>query len=367
MAFDAVLADYLSAVRRAARVRRPPAAHAGTPEVDAARLLWRRLSVTHAARRLPAGGHARAASGGLQDSAPRAALLALHARVEDVGPDGWEHPDLVQIWLRWADYVVPRADAGIFSLGARPRDEHIGRALDELGRAVTDAMPEGRLRSGIVADALGISNPSMLRSVAVTGRVLIRWDARTTEIVASPAPEIDVEDARRELARRFLHWLGPATADHFAKWAGVIRRDAEETWAVIRPELEPVAVGGRERWMLSADVDALVDASRPSGTRFLPQGDPCLYLSEDLEPQPRTRTTDSDAGITTRLLNSLTGRIVDDGEILGGWGRVGALLTIDAWSAMSRGRAEDVDRTAHQLSGPIGRSIEARWLPDRTS
>ena len=50
--------------------------------------------------RMPMGARSlrRAAWAGLQDSMPRAALLSLHARVEDVEPSTWEHPSLAQLW-----------------------------------------------------------------------------------------------------------------------------------------------------------------------------------------------------------------------------------------------------------------------------
>ena len=69
----------------------------------------------HLVERPPPGSHKIAAVGGLQDSAPRAALFALHARMEHVGAGSWEDPSLVQIWFRMADYVVPRRDVGVFT------------------------------------------------------------------------------------------------------------------------------------------------------------------------------------------------------------------------------------------------------------
>src|SRR5207302_2368783 len=76
-----------------------------------------RLASSGLDARLPRGGLARAAYAGLQDSAPRAALISLHARVRDVEPSSWEDPSLVQIWFRGgADYVVPRADVGLFTI-----------------------------------------------------------------------------------------------------------------------------------------------------------------------------------------------------------------------------------------------------------
>ena len=52
--------------------------------------------------------------------------------------------------------------------------------------------------------------------------MLIRWDgARQPTIWTVPRPEVDPRDARRELARRYLHVFGPATPAAFATWAGI--------------------------------------------------------------------------------------------------------------------------------------------------
>ncbi len=75
-------------------------------------------------------------------------------------------------------------------------------------------MPYGEAGHGI-----GI-HPNDLRYAAPTGRVLIRWDAaRQPTVWMVPAPDIDPLDARLELARRYLHVFGPATAGSFATWA----------------------------------------------------------------------------------------------------------------------------------------------------
>src|SRR5580765_1554839 len=74
-------------------------------------------------QRLPAGPTSlrRAAWAGLQDSMPRAALLSIHARVEDAGPSTWEDPSLVQVWgPRYHVYVVATRDLAVFSLGRLP-------------------------------------------------------------------------------------------------------------------------------------------------------------------------------------------------------------------------------------------------------
>src|SRR5258707_6892088 len=65
----------------------------------------------------------RAAWAGLQDSMPRAALLSIHARVEETEPSTWEDPSLVQLWgPRYNVFVVAGCDLAGFSLGTLPDD-----------------------------------------------------------------------------------------------------------------------------------------------------------------------------------------------------------------------------------------------------
>src|SRR5205807_10111720 len=89
--------------------------------------------------------------------------------------------------------------------------------------------------------ALG-HNPNTLRYAAPTGRVLIRWEgARRPTIWTVPAPDMDPGAARLELARRYLHVLGPATAEAFARWAGLPLARGAAACAALGQALLPVA------------------------------------------------------------------------------------------------------------------------------
>ena len=112
-------------------------------------MLWHRLRANHLGRRLPSGSLAVAAFAGLQDSAPRAALTALHARVEAVEPSDWEHPALVQTWApRGAVFVVPRADLEVFSLGISPRDDQVRDMFGRLAARAGASVGEPRVKGG---------------------------------------------------------------------------------------------------------------------------------------------------------------------------------------------------------------------------
>src|SRR5688500_11458929 len=110
-------------------------------KVTRAQAIAFRLRANGLHERLPAGSLAHAARFALQDTIPRAALLSLHARVQDVGPTDWEHPSLLQLWSpRAAVHVIAAADHALYTLGRHPRDPAARRAIESAGEAVRRAL-----------------------------------------------------------------------------------------------------------------------------------------------------------------------------------------------------------------------------------
>lgn len=322
-----------------------------------------RLAAMHLDRRLGADEHGPAAYGGLQDTAPRAGLLALHARMDGIGPGSWEDPRLAQVWLRWADYLVPRSDVGVFTLGAAPRDPDLRRRLDDRADAVVAAL-DGRALSyrQLAAVRPDLRDSRVLRPLAVTGKLHIRWDASSMRVVPAVPAEIDEEEARRELCRRFVHWLGPATADRFARWAGVGRSDAEATWRAIGPELVAAGTGA-----ILAEDEALLNrpAAPPEGARLVPHGDPYLYPHGGLRvPQPPPGLDDrlERAGVPARVRNGLGGRLVVAGRMVGSWGRAGTAVTVAPWRPLGAEERLAVEIELARLETPLGRQPLVTWL-----
>jgi Winged helix DNA-binding domain len=348
-----------------ARASRETPAVAGSLAVPVRRVGWYRAAAGHLVHGV--GDVASAAYGGLQDSSPRAGLLGLHARLAaGAEPGSWEHPALAQIWLRRADYIVPRADVGVFTVGALPRDPAQAGAIAALAERAVAACGGTPRPTREVAAALGPRGVDLLRYTSVSGRVLLRWDASRIDLIPVDPPATDPEDARRELARRYLRWHGPGTHRQFARWAGIGVPEAARTWSALAAELVPVDLAGNARWLLAADEDALRTAVPPTGVRLLPPGDP--FLQADVpalvaaaptgagEPTVAARTDDS------RLRNSLTGRVLLDGDLAGHWGRRGTEVTIALWRA-DPVATERVEAAAAGLAGPLGSAPRIRWLP----
>ena len=352
---------FLRSARASSGLGAEPEPDAGAMRVDMTQVMAYRTNVQRLGQRLAHGEHVAAAYGGLQDSAPRAALYGLHARMHDVGPDDWEHASLVQIWFRLgADYVIPRDSLDTFTVGTLPDDPEQIVALNALGEVVREVVANGPMRTRDVVAALGDRLPEhhAIRLAQVSGKIVIRWDARTTEIIASDDPTTDPARARLDLARRFVHWFGPVGPMHLAKWAALPKAVALAAF----DELELVAVdlGGRGRFVLASDADALTSASRVEGVRLLPGlGDPYLYLDHGQVPALPEVGPD----MSQRLVNSLAGRILLDGELVGAWGRVQANVTLFPWRALSDDDRARVDTEAEKFAGPLGgKQARLRWL-----
>ena len=112
-----------------------------------------------------------AAWAGMQDSAPRAALLSIHARVEGTTPDSWEDPSLTQLWgPRFTAYVVPEHDRAVFTLGRLSDDPVTRRAWHTLADQLETVLDGQRMTYADAGRQLGM-HPNGLRYAAPTGRV----------------------------------------------------------------------------------------------------------------------------------------------------------------------------------------------------
>jgi hypothetical protein len=312
--------------------------------------------------RLPKGTESlrRAAWAGLQDSMPRAALLSLHARVEGVEPSSWEHPSLVQLWgPRYQVYVVPRRDFAVFSLARLPEDEKGRLRAQQMAERINAHLRGKRMTDRETGKALRIGNE--LRYATTTGTIAIRWGGARAPIVWTvDAPDVDPADARRELARRYLHVFGPATADGFARWAGISRRSAASTFASLEGSLLPVRSPLGDEWLLAADeaeLRAAVTASAPA--RLLPSGDAYFLLLRGAERELLVPREDQRQRLWTSRV--WPGAVLVEGEIRGTWRRAQHTVRVEAWTRLSRGARDAVETEARALPLPTERPIEVVW------
>ncbi|HST24775.1 MAG TPA: crosslink repair DNA glycosylase YcaQ family protein [Gaiellaceae bacterium] len=302
----------------------------------------------------------RAAWAGLQDSMPRAALLSLHARIEGVEPSTWEDRSLAQLWgPRYSTYVVPKRDFALFSLGRLP-DDAKGRERAERTAARIHAHLNGsRQTDREIGKAIGIGNS--MRYAATTGTVAIRWEgARAPLVWTVDAPGVSPEEARRELAKRYLNVFGPGTATGFARWAGISRRAAALAFAGLEGSLTPVRSPLGDEWLLADnEPTARAAASAPAPARLLPSGD-AHFLLDGAERELLVPRADRRARLWTSRV--WPGAVLVEGEVRGTWRRAGHVVRVESWTKLSREARDAVEAEARALPLPgLERVIEVVW------
>jgi len=313
--------------------------------------------------RLPPGPDSLrlAAWAGLQDSMPRAALLSIHARVEETGPSTWEDPALVQLWgPRWSAYVVAARDRAPFTLGRLPEGGKSLRVAEEVAARLHAFLDGKTMGYGEVGDALGV-NPNLLRYAAPTGTVLIRWDgARQATIWTTPAPDVDPREARLELARRYLHVFGPATPAAFARWAGIGPQKGRPAFDALGDALTAVGTPVGDAWILTADEATFRAPGKPSAAvRLLPSGDTYFLLQEADRELVVPNAAHRPLLWTSRVW---PGAVLVGGEISGVWRRSQGNITISPWRRLTRRETDALAAEAESLPLPgLHGPIRVHW------
>ena len=312
--------------------------------------------------RMPMGSQSlrRAAWAGLQDSMPRAALLSLHARIDGVESSTWEDPALAQLWgPRYHTYVVAKRDFALFSLGRLPDNAKSRLRAERIAERLRAHLDGTRMTDREVGRELGVGNS--LRYAATTGTVAIRWEgARAPTVWTVVAADVDPADARRELARRYIRIFGPATANGFARWAGISRRSASDAFASLEASLLPVRSPLGDEWLLAEDEPAIrADETAAAPARLLPSGD-AYFLLDGAERELLVPREDQRQRLWTPRV--WPGALLVKGEIRGTWRRAHHTVRIDAWARLSRETRDAIETEANALPLPgVERPIEVVW------
>ena len=271
---------------------------------------------------------------GLQDGSPWSGLLSLNARVADVSGGTWRDPSLAQVFgLRGAIYLVPRSDIAVFTLGAFPADERHAGQVRQHARAVRNLLGGRTMRQrDIIRELPSLGGSRNLRWAGSTGTLLPVWDTVDTVVAAAPVPEMGVADARRELARRFFRYLGPASLADLQWWLDTSRRAAALLVDQLSSELQPVTTTDGARFVTADTAHILEDPPAPRPMLLLPPDDPAInrrttrpYVSEFVARQLWPKAPPP-------------GAVIADGTIIGSWRRQARLVTIQTFEALDADR-----------------------------
>ena len=333
-------------------------------ELTRSQILAFRRRIAALDERLPRGRRAlrRAAWAGLQDSMPRAALLSIHARMAGTKPESWLDPSLVQVWgPRFSVYVVAKRDLAVFTLGRLPGESAQLKRIQAIADQLRSALAGRRMIQGAAARAMGVKDANLLRYAAPTGTLVIYWDgARQPDIWNVPAPEIDPQQARLELARRYLQVFSPSTPEAFARWAGIGALSGINAFKTLAKSLTQVRTPIGEAWILSRDEPGFRTPPGPvAPARLLPSGDTWFLLQG-----PDRELLVPDESQRSELWTSRVwpGALLVDGETIGTWRRAGHVLTIQPWRRLSYSQRHAVEVEAESLPLPrVDRLVDVRW------
>ena len=255
-----------------------------------------------------------AASFGVQDSPPGAALTAMAARSPEAGrlEAALASRELVAVPNpRTAVAILPAADVATYLTALRPPDERaletvllraapgdfeaarehavaaVGEALD--GRVLNrDALHE-ELRRRLPAELLPWcpgcqshhARRGLLTVAALAGRLCVagregRQPAYARADQWTALEPVEPRAAQEEFVRRFLHHLGPSDHRGLAAWAGIAASHGEQLLATVEDELERVDGG----YLLASDVPAFENPPEARGVRLLGPGDPLLVARD---------------------------------------------------------------------------------------
>ena len=298
-----------------------------------------RVAGHHLDRRVPASE--AVAAFGLQEYPPVwGALAALRARSEEPLPD-----DVIQVnAFRGAPYLVPRADARVFTAALVPeeaelkalvgpvnakeaRDEgfEVPEALQIVVDAARDGLADGPLERDDFHQALRERVPKGLLPWCANckshhvrpgfwrtlGPLEVTYmPAKATFALAKP-PRMALAKARAELVRRFLRVYGPATPQQLATWAQTGSGHAKALFAAVSDELEETGRG----FVLAEDVGRLESPPPAKGVRLLGGYDPWVTMPD------RDALTGGDKALRKRMFPSIgrPGVVLVDGVMAGLW------------------------------------------------
>jgi hypothetical protein len=172
---------------------------------------------------------------------------------------------------------------------------------------------------------------------------------------------MDPVEARLELARRYVHVLGPATPESFARWAGIGARHGNAAFDALRGSLTPAGTPIGEAWILTKDEPTIRTEPGPTApARLLPSGDPYFLLHgpdrELLVPDAARRAV----LWTTRVW---PGALLVGGEVVGTWRRADTVVIAQPWRRLSGSERDAVAAESESLPlpGTRGRRIAVRW------
>lgn len=330
---------------------------------------------------------------GVQAQDAAAAALAVRVRcaglvAADVERALVQERTIVRTWcMRGTLHLIGAQDLGwllaylgpVFIRASRGRraelgldDETAARAvlalrelLEESGPLARDEIVERLATRGI--RLAGQARPHLLGLAALEGVICPgpnRGREPTYVLISDwvdPGPARTPEEARAELAVRYLSAYAPAAPEDFAAWSGLPLGEARAAWRQIANRLIEVVAGEAPAWMLRSQGEWLEDlAPPPPVVRLLPAYDTYLlgYRSRDriLAPEHAKRITPGGGLLRPALLV--------DGRVRGAWRvnrrRAGIDVVVESFEDLGADVRPGLEAEVQDLAHFLGTAVKLR-------
>ncbi len=342
-----------------------------------------RLERQSLVRRAPAGSLVEVAGriGGLHAQVLSAADLQAWSRVEghargDLDRALWEERSLVKTWLmRGTLHAVPARDLPVY-VGALHNRGHwenawlrafgaTGLQMERLIEAIADALDGKCLtRAELIAAVTPKVGKALAAEMGSGWGTFFKPAARRGILCFGPSQgqnvtfvradqwlglsfELEREEARVELVRRYLRAFAPAGPADFTRWLGSSRA-VPQVWAELADELVEVEP---KRFALAADVPLL--GTRATGVKLLPGFDGYVLHPNTDRPVPAEFMPR-----VSRTAGWISPTIVERGRVVGTWSHLvkgGRLeLTVEPFAPLTKTAAAAVRREARSLARYLG-------------
>jgi uncharacterized protein YcaQ len=324
---------------------------------------------------------------GLHAQVLSSADFSLWARVRghragDLARLLWDERVLVKTWLmRGTLHLVPADDLPLYAAAIDPgryeqawlryfeiTTAELERLIEAIGVALDGHCLDRRELAAAVAPRvgdrlaarLGESWGTFLKPAARRGLLCFGPSRGANVTFARPDRwigrwrQVEPDEARGELVRRYLAAYGPATRDDFLRWIGVRAPGRfREAWVALA-ESGTIAEVAPKRWLVAVDAKSVRGARRPDGVRLLPPFDPFLLGHEDrahlVEKELKPRVY--------RQAGWVSPVVLEAGRIAGVWsyerGARAVKVRIEAFGRMSPATREAVRTEAAALAGYLG-------------
>jgi Winged helix DNA-binding domain len=337
---------------------------------------------------------------GLHAQVMSSAELTLCARVDGIAADAvqdalWRERSLVKLWaMRGTLHLLPSTEIGMW-LAALGTYEHylkpvwlrgfditrkelerliatIGKTLDgELLTREELAAEVARVsRSKTIAERIQGSWGAYLKPASFRGLLCfgpgegqrVRFTAPATWVPGG-VPEVDPDEALREVTRRYLGAYAPATREDLGRWWAVSPAQARRMLEGLGDEAVEVDVDGEPCWMLVEHVTEAAGARKPPNiARLLPGFDQWAIGASrtapaQLDPEHKARVYRPQGWISPVLLVN--------GRMDGVWRheRKGARLTveIEPFGKLPAWARKQATAEAGRLVEHLGGDLELTW------